>query len=118
MSQHKERDSKGRADWAYRFDELRHLEEKLVSRSVERMAQSRVLLERTETPVRASAHELGRRAQEHREMAARLRTLIRHLPIADDRQRFADYAADAEREARHLEREAARRAKLDGDPPN
>jgi hypothetical protein len=118
MSRDKERDPKDRAEWAYRFDQLRHLEMEQVSSSVERIAHSRTLLERTETPVRASPQELLRRAQEHREMAARLRTLMRHLPVSDDRERFATYAADADQEAEQLERQAARRPKRDGDPPD
>jgi hypothetical protein len=110
VSRDKERDPKGKAEWAYRFDESRRLDAQLVSRSVERIAQSRTLLERTEPTVRTPSEELLRRAQAYREMADRIRTLARHLAIADDRERLATYAADIEQAAEQLEREAARSA--------
>jgi hypothetical protein len=44
--------------------------------------------------------------------------LARHLPISDDRERFAAFAAEFEQDAERLEDEAARRPKRDGDPSN
>jgi hypothetical protein len=104
------RDAKGTAEWAYRFDEVRRLGLQLIGGSVERIAQSRILLERIEPMVGTPSEELLRRAQAYREMAARIRTLAGHLAIAEDRERLATYAADIEQAAEQLEREAARSA--------